>query len=152
MRYSVPQFIDVEDKIIGPISVRQFVTMLVGAGLIFVAFKLLGFIIFLGVGTIIFAFTGTIAFSKINGRPFHYFLLVIIQTLKRPRMKVWNKEYSQVAPAKERKKKKGEQPLPHPKLALSRSRLTQLGLMVDTGGAYQADDLDTQVFQNNQKR
>ena len=152
MRYSVPQFIDVEDKIIGPISVRQFVTILVGAGLIFIAFKLLSFIIFLGVGTFIFALTGTVAFSKINGRPFHYFLLVIVQTLKRPRMKVWTKEDMYAPAGKDKKKKKGDEILPHPKISLSRSRLTQLGLMVDTGGAYQADEQDTQVFSNNQRR
>ena len=76
MRYSVPQFIDVEDKIIGPISVRQFVTIIVGAALLFISFRLLNFLIFALVGVFIFALTGVVAFARINGRPFHYFLLV----------------------------------------------------------------------------
>ena len=137
MRYSVPQFIDVEDKIIGPISVRQFVTIIVGAALLFISFRLLNFLIFALVGVFIFALTGVVAFARINGRPFHYFLLVIVQTLRRPHVKVWNKEMTAPVAAEKKKKKKDEDLHLPPKLAVSQSRLTQLGLMVDTGGAYQ---------------
>ena len=44
---TVPQFLDVEDRIIGPITVRQFVILLVGSGLIFAAYKLSDFALFL---------------------------------------------------------------------------------------------------------
>ena len=39
--FTVPQFIDVEDKIIGPITTRQFIICLVGLGLLVLAAYLL---------------------------------------------------------------------------------------------------------------
>jgi len=90
-QFVVPQFIDVEDKVIGPITVRQFIIMLVGGGLIFIAYKLADFALFLLEFVLIAAVTFIIAFIKINGRPIHYFLLNIIQTSRRPRVRVWQK-------------------------------------------------------------
>ena len=46
-RFIVPQFIDAEDKILGPITVRQFIIMIVGGLLIFAAYKLADFGLFL---------------------------------------------------------------------------------------------------------
>lgn len=134
-QFIVPQFLDVEGKIIGPLTVRQFLIFLVGAGLIFIVFKLASFWMAAIEGLLIFALTGVFAFLKINGRPFHYFLLNMLQTLRRPTLKVWNKE---VYDFKERKEKVAPLPPPAaPKQRLSDSRLTELSLVVDTGGAYQ---------------
>lgn len=41
MRYQVPQFIEVEDKIFGPFTFKQFIYMAGGAGVCFMAYKLL---------------------------------------------------------------------------------------------------------------
>jgi hypothetical protein len=38
MRYQVPQFIDVEDKVIGPLTIKQFIYLAGGAGMCFVIF------------------------------------------------------------------------------------------------------------------
>jgi hypothetical protein len=43
MQFKVPQFIDVEDKLFGPFSFKQFAYMAGGAGLIFILYKLLPF-------------------------------------------------------------------------------------------------------------
>jgi len=133
-QFVIPQFLDVESKIIGPLTVRQFITFLIGAGLIFIVFKLASFWLAAIEGVLIFGLTGAFAFLKINGRPFHFFLLNIIQTLRRPTLKIWNKEIR----AKDIKKEKKEEiiPLPSPKKPLTTSRLTELSLVVDTGGAY----------------
>lgn len=42
-QFLVPQFIDVENKIIGPLTVRQFVIFLIAAGFIFLVLKFLLF-------------------------------------------------------------------------------------------------------------
>lgn len=138
-QFVVPQFLEVESKIIGPLTVRQFLTFLVGAGLIFVVFKLASFWIGAIEGLFIFMLTGTFAFLKINGRPFHYFLLNIIQTLRRPSMKVWNKNFIYI-PKKEEKEKKPPQAIV--KKHLTASRLNELSLVVDTGGAYRDESED----------
>jgi len=41
MRFKVPQFIDIEDKIFGPFSFKQFVYLAGGAGLCYIFFKTL---------------------------------------------------------------------------------------------------------------
>src|SRR3990172_4170887 len=42
MQFKVPQFLDIEDKIFGPFTFRQFVYLAGGAGFCFVLYKLLG--------------------------------------------------------------------------------------------------------------
>jgi hypothetical protein len=138
-QFVVPQFLDVESKIIGPLTVRQFLIFLVGAGLIFIVFKLANFWIAAIEGLFIFALTGVFAFLKINGRPFHFFLLNMTQTLRRPSLKVWNKE---AYPKRVKHIKKVKPPKIVQKKRLTATRLSELSLVVDTGGAYHEELLE----------
>ncbi len=146
MQFTVPQFIDVEDKIIGPITVRQFVIMLVTALLIAVGYRIFDFALFIVVGLALFAVGTTFAFVKINGAAFHFFLLNLIQTLKKPRLRVWCKddtlsiglEFDSMA-APEAAIPSGRQ--------YSQSRLNELSLIVDTQGSYQGESSDDVVVQ-----
>ena len=45
MRYQVPQFTDIEDKIIGPFTIKQFVYVVGGAGMSFIVYNYLTFYI-----------------------------------------------------------------------------------------------------------
>lgn len=141
MRFVVPQFIDIEDKIIGPLSVRQFIIFLIVFGLIFLLFKLLSFISFLIFGTLVFGLGGVFAFAKINGQSFHYFLLNIIYTLRRPKLKVWKREpaLEETKEAHRRRTIKTAKVV-SPKKTVTSSRLAQLTLVVDTGGAYKEEE------------
>lgn len=139
-QFVVPQFIDVEDKVIGPITVRQFITLLIGGGLDFIAFKLADFSLFIFSFVIISVATFFIAFIKINGRPLHYFVLNVLQTSRKPRLRVWQKLFSNVE-LKEYTKKK-EVALPpeiKTKNRVRASRLAEMSLIVDTGGVYQGE-------------
>ena len=70
MEFSVPQFTDIEDKIIGPFTVKQFLAIVVGGILIFMFWALLGTsVLFFGLTVFILVITGGIAFVKFNGRP-----------------------------------------------------------------------------------
>lgn len=140
-QFVVPQFIDVEDKVLGPLSVRQFITLLVGAGILFLLFNLMGLIEFVFAAILVMLLLFVIAFVKINGRPFHFFLLSLLQTFKRPSLKLWAKDVEryqfrgEIVP-----KKQGMQYVPKQKTPLTTSRLTQVSLVVDTGGAYDRAD------------
>jgi hypothetical protein len=135
----VPQFIDVEDKIIGPISVRQFVVLLVGAGFMFMTYFILRFTTAVFVMVVELGIFVAFAFAKVNGQNLHYFLLVLLQTTKKPTVRIWDKsiDLSDL-------KKKHEPLTPAtvilPTKHVSQSRLAQLSLMVDTGGAYAAEE------------
>ena len=69
MQFKVPQYIDVEDKIFGPFTFRQFAYMVGGAGLCYVSWNLLpGYLAFPAV--IFFGGSaGALAFIKINEKP-----------------------------------------------------------------------------------
>ena len=136
-QFVVPQFLDVENKIIGPLTVRQFIIFLVGAGLIFIVFKLASFWAAAIEGVLIFSLTGTFAFLKINGRPFHFFLLNLIQTLRRPGLKVWNKQVFAESVKEEKIPVVAKSNLV--KKHLTATRLSELSLVVDTGGAYREE-------------
>ncbi|MFH0853773.1 MAG: PrgI family protein [bacterium] len=144
MQFVVPQFIDVEDKVIGPISVRQFVILLSGVGLIFFSYELIyrlnnNFWFFLFSAIILAVITIVLAFVRVNGRPFHLFLLNLIITIREPRLRIWNKQVS----TSELRKKDLDITITTPdikKKVLTKSRLAALSLVVDTGGAYHAPD------------
>ncbi len=70
MRYQVPQFIEVEDKIFGPLTVKQFIYLVGTVGLIYISFHLLpGFVSFFVIPAI-GVIGAALAFYKINNKPF----------------------------------------------------------------------------------
>lgn len=141
MKYVVPQFIDVEDKIIGPITSRQFVILLVTALLIFVSYKLFDFTLFVVVGLVQLGIGLIIAFLKINGQPFHFFMLNVVQTLRRPMLRPWDKE---LTPGEIRELAiTPPAPPPPPRIrkeALVARKLSDLSLVVNTGGIYNPEE------------
>lgn len=70
MRYQVPQFIEVEDKIFGPLTFKQFIYLAGGAGLCLLFFTLLPIYLTVLFGVPVAAFAAALAFYKVNGRPF----------------------------------------------------------------------------------
>lgn len=91
MRFNVPQFIDVEDKIIGPLSLKQFFVALFGAlALIFLwYFFQLWFVLLLGIPLAIAVIA--FIFLKINGRPFTAVVSAWFNYYLNPRTYIWKK-------------------------------------------------------------
>jgi hypothetical protein len=137
-RFIVPQFIDAEDRIWGPITVRQFAIVIVGALFIFLSYRLSDFALFLTQAVVIVLLVILFAFAKINGTPFHMFLLNLVQTLKRPKIRIWKKEYIKVE--EYRGKDENIKPTPYvPKPPLVNRKLSELSLIIDTGGVYRGE-------------
>ena len=74
MRFEVPQFIEIEDKIFGPFTWKQFVYLCGGVGLAVVFFITLPFIAFFIIGVPVAGLAALLAFYPINNRPFSIFL------------------------------------------------------------------------------
>ncbi len=141
-QFVVPQFLDVEAKIIGPITARQFVIFLVVLLLEFLLYRIfLSLAVILIVGLPILGLGILFAFFKVNGQPFHYILLNVVQTMRKPRLRVWDKTLSDadirvfmlppvVAPP----------PPPVVKSPIEKGRLAELTLVVNTGGSYNPED------------
>jgi hypothetical protein len=152
-QFTVPQFIDVEDKIIGPITTRQFVIMILGFILMAISYAIFDFSLFVTASVFIFAISGTFSFAKINGRPFHFFILNLIQTLKRPRLRVWINvnDVNFEVEGKEEKDSFDQNMEIKNKKSPSLSRLNELSLIVDTKGTYKGEDKDDKIEINTIK-
>jgi hypothetical protein len=89
MQFRVPQFIDVEDKLFGPFTFRQFIYLVGGAGMIFVIYRLLplwiGIFLIIPIATL----TGLLTFYKINNKPFIYYLQAGFTYLLASKLYVW---------------------------------------------------------------
>lgn len=140
-QFVVPQFIDVEDKILGPITTRQFAILMITGLVMFIVYKILYIWYALAIDVVLLGSALVVAFVRINGQPFHFFLLNFVQTFRRPPVRVWNKELTDaeiIALAKV------EVPPPPPpkvyKEAPTTSRLSELALVVNTGGVYHPED------------
>lgn len=137
-QFTVPQFIDVESKIIGPITSRQFLILLGAAVIIGLSYKFFDFTLFLTIGMITFLIAILFAFVKINGRPFHFFVLNLTQTFRRPGTRVWNNRLGFFADAPETTFVKPEIK-PVVKEPFKKSHLAELALIVDTKGRYKGE-------------
>ena len=146
-QFVVPQNIDVEDKIFASLTVRQFLIAIVGMGGIFIAYQVLvklanQLVLFIISALGLVVLTMLFAFVQINGRPFHLFVLTVLQSLKNPRLRVWNNITA------ERLQYRHEPPPPAPaptKAPLMQTKLARLALLVDTGGAFR-DEEDIQYW------
>lgn len=89
MQFKVPQFIDIEDKLFGPFTFRQFVYLVGGAGMIFVIYKLLP--LWIGIFLIIpvAGLAALLTFYKINNKPFIYYLQAAISYAVSSKLYVW---------------------------------------------------------------
>ena len=92
MQFKVPQFLDIEDKIFGPFTFRQFVYLAGGAGLCFMLFRLLGLYIG-GIPIIIVAgFSLALAFYRPNNKPFIFMLEAGMKYLMQNKLYIWQKQ------------------------------------------------------------
>lgn len=141
-QFVVPQFLDVESKIIGPITARQFLIMLGVLLVEFVIYRVfLNLFIVLALGVPILAIGLMFSFAKVNGQPFHFIVLNFIQTFRKPHLRIWDKTLSD-SDIRVFLQNVEEEVIPPPvrKAPLERSRLNELTLVVNTGGVYQSDE------------
>ena len=93
MQYKVPQNIDLEDKIVGPFTMVQFVYLLVGSALVYVLLTALTINYFsIALVSPIALLTIALTFVKVQDQPFSKFLLNIVRFLTRPRRRLWDRE------------------------------------------------------------
>jgi hypothetical protein len=129
MRFQVPQFIDIEDKIFGPLTIKQFIYLAGGAGLAFVLFRFLPLIIFLPLAVVIIGFSLGMAFYKINDKPLIYIIQSAIGYFFSSKLYLWKKNNKIPEKAKVLNTTAEQTPIYVPKL--SQSKLHDLTWSLD---------------------
>ncbi len=92
MQFEVPQFIEIEDKIFGPLTWRQFLYVGGGVGISVVLFLVAPFFIFVLIGLPIGLLALALAFYPINNRPFSYFLEAMYNYFTSQRLYLWRQK------------------------------------------------------------
>ncbi len=131
MQYQVPQFIDIEDKIIGPLTLKQFLYLAFAGALIFVFWFLFNFYLWLIVSIPIAAMASAFAFLKIYDRPFVYFFLSFVRYFSKPKLYLFS-----VMPPESPKELTREKKIEVPQVQekkLTISKLKELALNLDIG-------------------
>ncbi|MFH1402075.1 MAG: PrgI family protein [Patescibacteria group bacterium] len=128
MQFEVPQFIEVEDKIFGPLTFKQFIYLAGGAGLSFALYALLPKIIAFLLIIPVVGLALSLAFYTVNNKPFVFIAEAAFKYWTSGKLYIWKKEM------KKNKKKKIENEniatqLNLPKL--SKSKLKELGWELD---------------------
>jgi len=129
MNFQVPQFIEVEDKIFGPLTFKQFVYVAGGVAAIFLLKSFLPLYLAIIPMAIIGVFAGALAFYKVNNRPFILVSEAAFRYLLGNRLYLWRKEHHPNRLPEKAAKASGGAAVSIPKL--SRSRLKDLSWSLD---------------------
>ncbi len=128
MRFQVPQFIEVEDKIFGPLTLKQFIYLAGGGGIAFFFYHFFPFYIALFgiIPTIGIALA--LAFYKVNNKPFVVIMEAALKYFMSRKLYIWKKEKELIIRQEERQAP-GYTPLAIPRL--SDSKLKDLTWTLD---------------------
>lgn len=101
MQFKVPQFIDIEDKLFGPFTFKQFAYLAGGAGACFVIYRMLN--IWLAILLIIpvAGLSLLMTFYKVNGQPFLYYLQASISYAMKSKLYIWKQKMHKKNPTQE---------------------------------------------------
>lgn len=92
-QYQVPQFIEVEDKLFGPLTFKQFAFLVGGAGLGYVIFRLMpNFILGVSAAAPVVILALALAFYKVHDRPFPLVLEAAMRYFFGTKLYLWKKE------------------------------------------------------------
>lgn len=134
MRFTVPQFIEHEAKIVGPLTFKQFIFFGLAGGVGFVLYFILPFNIFLVVCIVLGIGAMALAFLKIGGRGLPTIVSNFLKYNLSPKIYVWRKK--EQAPIKvfkkEGVKKEKEEEDKLPLKIAEKSRLKKLRTQIET--------------------
>lgn len=91
MRYQVPQFIEVEDKIFGQLTLKQFLYVSGGAAIGFILWSSLPQFLALLIGLPVVGFFLALAFYQSNGRPFILTVESAVKYFFATKLYIWKK-------------------------------------------------------------
>lgn len=96
MRFEVPQFIEIEDKIVGPLTWRQFIYVAGGVGISVILFLSISSFLLSVIFIIpVIALSSALAFHRVNNRPFSIFLEALVNYMTKNKLYLWKKNEQQ---------------------------------------------------------
>lgn len=97
MQFQVPQFIDTEDKVVGPFSLRQFMYVGIAGFVSAIFYFFVQTWLFVVMAIIFLGLAGVIAFVKVNGQPVIKIITAALNFYWKPQTYVWKSEEASAA-------------------------------------------------------
>lgn len=162
-QYKIPQNIDIEDKILGPFTLRQFLYIIVGGIAIYVLFNMFAttnLMLFIVLSAPIAVITLALVFVKVNERPFLDFFFYFIAYIQDSKQKKWIKstkvkEFNITARVAEEEKQKQQDLADLSRRGIAISQLSQLSIVLDSRGWSQQNlnqELKGRVVSSNEEQ
>jgi hypothetical protein len=148
MQFSVPQFIDVEDKVVGPFTAKQTVYLLGGGGIVLLSFILFNTAFFLLIAMVFVPLTLGFAFYRPKGITMARYVENFMDYLTTEHLYLWRRDPQIVMFKMVQKKHTGSEA---PMKMVTRSRIRELANLLDTSASvdmrYEAETRpDEEVF------
>jgi len=132
MRFEVPQFIDIKDKIFGPFTLAQFIFLAGGLGLGYAIIRLVPTILRWPLALVPAVFGLALAFYKVNGRPFAMMVQAFFIYLFASKLFIWQQRTERLGANKPKEtKKKKKEPEPEVVAPMTNDRLRDLAWNLD---------------------
>lgn len=131
MLFNVPQFIDVEDKVAGPLTAKQIFWMLGMGALLFLVWTIFDQATFFALSIPIILIFVLFAFYRPYNQPFLTFTTNAVFFFFRPKLYVWNRPGFSAKPAQTPAEQK-PQAVQEPKKRLTFEEIRELARTVDT--------------------
>ena len=130
MQFKIPQNVRREDKIVGPLTLKQLITMGVGGGITYAVYTLLARNYFIEVWLVPTIITGglTLAFTflKINGNPFGKWILLLVEFTMNTKKRTFTLGAADVRMPSKKEVKKESKPEEKSKAERDRERLEKI--------------------------
>jgi hypothetical protein len=97
MQFKVPQFLDIEDKIFGPFTFREFAYLAGAAGLCYVFYKWLGLLLGIIPMLLIAGFALLLTFYRPNNKPLIFMLEAGFKYFTQNKLYIWKKNTDKTA-------------------------------------------------------
>jgi hypothetical protein len=91
MQFQVPQFIETEDKVIGPLTLKQFLYLAAAGAISFALFFFLKTFLWIIATFILGSVGAALAFIKVQGRPLPKVLIAALSFYWKPRTYLWQR-------------------------------------------------------------
>ncbi|MFA6000051.1 MAG: PrgI family protein [Candidatus Paceibacterota bacterium] len=122
MQFKVPQFLEIEDKIFGPFTFKEFAYLVGGGGMCFVLYKLLG-LFWGGIPILLIGgFSLLLTFYKPNDRPFINIVESFLRYNMQSKLYVWEKRKNKIDKTNKQKIEMASTKVAEPKLSSSKLR------------------------------
>jgi len=92
MQFQIPQFIEMENKIVGPLTMKQFLYLAAAGGIGFITFFFFQTWLWFMTTAVFLAIAASLAFIRYNGQPLPKIIFYAFGFFWKPKLYIWKRE------------------------------------------------------------